>query len=114
MALASERLAFRPLRRAAPSVLLITSFALSFFLEHLVIMIYGGRLKAVNLWPELIEPLVLWGVRIPRLQIITIGVTVALLVLLVLFLRRTAIGVQMRAAQRTRVYLIVRFARHPL
>jgi branched-chain amino acid transport system permease protein len=31
IALATERLAFRPLRTAAPSVLLITSFALSFF-----------------------------------------------------------------------------------
>ena len=48
VALASERLAFRPVRSAAPSVLLITSFALSFFFEHLVIMIYGGRPKAVN------------------------------------------------------------------
>ena len=98
VALAAERVAFRPLRRADPSVLLITSFALSFFLEHLVVMIYGGRLKGVNLWPNLIEPLMIWGVRIPRLQIITIGVTIALLVLLILFLRRTAIGVQMRAA----------------
>lgn len=54
-ALACERLVFRPLRRADPSVLLITSFALSFFLEHLVIMIYGGRVKAVSIWPELLE-----------------------------------------------------------
>ena len=97
-ALAAERLAFRPLRNADPSVLLITSFALSFFLEHLVLMIYGGRLKGVNLWPNLIEPLVMWGVRIPRLQIITIGVTIVLLVLLGLFLHRTSIGIHMRAA----------------
>ena len=83
-ALACERLAFRPLRRADPSVLLITSFALSFFLEHLVVMIYGGRVKAVSIWPELLEALPISGVRIPYLQIVTIGVTIGLLVLLVL------------------------------
>lgn len=98
LAVASERLAFRPLRDAQPSVLLITSFALSFFFEHLVIMIYGGRPKALNLWEGLIEPVMIAGVRIPALQIITIGVTMLLLLLLVLFLRYTPMGVAIRAA----------------
>jgi branched-chain amino acid transport system permease protein len=38
------------------------------------------------------------GVRIPALQIITIGVTMLLLLLLVLFLRYTPMGVAIRAA----------------
>ena len=79
-------------------MLLITSFALSFFLEHLVVMIYGGRVKAVSIWPELLEVLLIGGVRIPYLQIVTIGVTMRLLLLLVLFLKRSAMGIQMRAA----------------
>ena len=41
LALACERLAFRPVRSAAPSVLLITSFALSYFLENAVIFSAG-------------------------------------------------------------------------
>ncbi len=98
LALASERLAFRPVRTAAPSVLLITSFALSYFLQNAVIMIYGGRAKAVNLWPALMEPVVAAGVRIPKLQIVTIVATFVLLALLVVFLRRTPLGVAMRAA----------------
>ena len=98
LAIASERLAFRPLRDAQPSVLLITSFALSFFFEHLVIMIYGGRPKAVNIWEGLMESVVISGVRVPELQIITIGVTVTLLLTLVAFLRYTPIGVSIRAA----------------
>ena len=98
LALASERLAFRSVRAAAPSVLLITSFALSYFLENAVIMTYGGRAKAVNIWPQLMDPVLLAGVRIPKLQIVTIVVTLVLLVLLVLFLRRTPLGVAMRAA----------------
>jgi branched-chain amino acid transport system permease protein len=98
LALASERLAFRPVRTAAPSVLLITSFALSYFLENAVIMIYGGRAKAVNLWPDLMAPILVAGVRIPKLQIVTIVATLVLLALLLVFLRRTPIGVAMRAA----------------
>ena len=61
-------------------------------------MIYGGRAKAVNLWQDLMEPILVMGVRIPKLQILTIAVTLALLVMLVVFLRRTPIGVAMRAA----------------
>jgi len=98
LALACERLAFRPVRRAAPSVLLITSFAVSFFLENAVIMIYGGRPKTMNLWQGLMEPILVADVRIPKLQIVTIAATLVLLVLLAVFLRRTPMGVAMRAA----------------
>ena len=106
-AIACERLAFRPLRRADPSVLLIASFALSFFLQNLVLLIYGGRPKGVNLWPTLVKPLLFGDVRLPSLQIVMIGVTALLLLLLVLFLRRTSIGRQMRAASED--FMMARF-----
>jgi branched-chain amino acid transport system permease protein len=106
-AIACERLAFRPLRNANPSVLLIASFALSFFLQNMVLMIYGGRPKGVNLWPALAEPILLGGVRLPRLQLVIITVTMALLVFLVLLLHRTPIGRQMRAASED--FLMARF-----
>ena len=98
VALASERIAFRPLRTADPSILLITSFALSFFFQNLVLMVYSGRPKGVPLWPDLVKPILLGPIRVPELHIITVCVTLALLVLLVLFLKKTTIGVQMRAA----------------
>jgi branched-chain amino acid transport system permease protein len=98
LALATERLACRPVRRADPAVLLITSFAVSFFLQHGVIAIHGGRPKSANIWPHLMDPVILAGVRIPQLQLITIAVTLVLLISLVLFLKRTAVGVAMRAA----------------
>ena len=98
LALATERLAFRPVRQADPAVLLITSFAVSFFLQHAVIAIHGGRPKSANIWPDLMDSLTVGGVRIPQLQLVTIVVTLVLLAVLVLFLKRTAIGVAMRAA----------------
>jgi branched-chain amino acid transport system permease protein len=106
-AVACERFAFRPLRGANPSVLLISSFALSFFLQNMVLMIYGGRPKGVDLWPVLAEPFMLGEVRLPLLQLVIIAVTFALLVLLVLFLKRTPIGRQMRAASED--FMMARF-----
>ena len=106
-AVACERLAFRPLRRADPSVLLIASFALSFFFQNLVLLIYEGRPKGVDLWPVLTDPFLLGDIRLPRLQIVMIAATAALLLLLVVFLKRTAIGRQMRAASED--FMMARF-----
>ena len=106
-AIACERLAFRPLRGADPSVLLIASFALSFLLQNAVLTIYGGRPKGVDLWPALVKPFVFGDIRLPRLQLVMIGATVLLLLLLVLFLRRTAIGRQMRASSED--FMMARF-----
>lgn len=107
-AIACERFAFRPLRAANPSVLLISSFALSFFLQNLVLMVYGGRPKGVELWSALAEPILIGQeIRLPLLQIVIIAVTFALLALLVLFLKRTAIGRQMRAASED--FMMARF-----
>lgn len=102
-----ERLAFRPLRNANPSVLLIASFALSFFLQNAIIMIYGGRPKGVNLWPELGNAIFVGRVRLQLLQLVIIGMTMLLLALLALFLRRTHIGRQMRAASED--FMMARF-----
>jgi branched-chain amino acid transport system permease protein len=106
-AVACERLAFRPLRKANPMALLIASFAVSYFLQNAIIMIYGGRPKGVNLWPALGELIPLGHIRLQLLQLVTIGVTMLLLGLLVLFLRRTAIGRHMRAASED--FMMARF-----
>jgi len=106
-AVACERLAFRPLRDADPSVLLIASFALSFFFQNMVLLIYEGRPKGVDLWPVLTDPFLLGDIRLPRLQIVMIAATATLLLLLVLFLKRTAIGRQMRAASED--FMMARF-----
>jgi len=42
LALVTERAAFRPLRGANPETLLVSSFAVSFFLEKTLIMVVGG------------------------------------------------------------------------
>jgi branched-chain amino acid transport system permease protein len=97
-ALVTERAAFRPLRTADPSTLLITSFAVSFLIQHLILLIYSGRPKAAGIFENLTEPIVLFGnLRIPGVHLLTTGVTIAFLIFLALFLKKTRVGVQMRA-----------------
>ncbi len=98
LALATERIAFRPLRDSNPATLLISSFAVSYFLQHLVMLIHSGRPKSIGIGQALTTPLEVAGLRVPGIQLVTMGVTAALLIALVLFLRRTSLGIQMRAA----------------
>ena len=99
LSLISEATVFRPLRSATPATMMIASFGLGYVLQNLIIMIYGGRPKSAGIFPELTQTIDLAeGVSVPLLKIVTIGVTAILLVLLTLFLQRTRIGIQMRAA----------------
>ena len=80
LALVTERAAFRPLRRADPTTLLISSFAVSFFLQKLLILVVGSRLKGLDFLPALGRQIEFAGVRLQMLQIATIVVSVVLLV----------------------------------
>lgn len=98
LALITERVAFRPLRNSDPTTLLISSFAVSYFLQSLILLLHGGRPKSVSIGEELTRAFDIFGVRVPGVQLLSMGVALGLLVLLVVFLRKTPIGVQLRAA----------------
>ncbi|MEO8668109.1 MAG: branched-chain amino acid ABC transporter permease [Bauldia sp.] len=98
LALVTERVAFRPLRNADPATLLISSFALSFFLQKTLILLVGSRPKGIDFLPVLGRQIDVLGVRLQSLQIVTIVVSIALLGGLTWFLRATRFGLQMRAA----------------
>jgi len=96
VALLTERLAFRPLRGASPLTLLIAAFAVSIMLQNAARMTVGPRAKGVRPWLE--ETISIGGVGVQLLDLVTIAVALALIGGLVLLLRRTALGVQLRAA----------------
>ncbi|HVZ01665.1 MAG TPA: branched-chain amino acid ABC transporter permease [Dongiaceae bacterium] len=98
LALGMERIAFRPLRRASPPTLLIASFAVSYFLQHVVLILFGSRPMGVDFLSSLGESVEFAGLRVPLLQLIAIVATVVLMVGLAFFFRASRIGVQMRAA----------------
>lgn len=97
-ALLTDRLIFRHLRRASAPTLMIASFAASYIIQNGLMMAYGARPKAVNLWSGADTQLLIRAVRVPTLEVITLAVTLVLMVAVTLFLKRTASGVQMRAA----------------
>jgi branched-chain amino acid transport system permease protein len=98
LALIIERMAFRPLRDADPATLLISSFAVSFFLQKTMILFVGSRPKGVDFLPILGQQMQIAGVRLQLLQLVTIVVSVALLGGLTWFLRTTRLGLEMQAA----------------
>ncbi|MEM6461396.1 MAG: branched-chain amino acid ABC transporter permease [Pseudomonadota bacterium] len=98
LAVLTERVAFRPLRAADQATMLIASFAVSVLIQKLLIFAVGSRAKPLDPLPVLAETLNVGGVQIGLLKIVTI-VTCAILLLALLFLlKRTRLGLQMRAA----------------
>lgn len=98
VALAMEVVAFRPIRGARPSTLLITSFALSYLLQNVATLIYGGRPGSVSVPGVFLESVDIGGARIQKLDVFIIGTVAILVSLLALFLRKTHLGISMRAA----------------
>lgn len=100
LTLATERFAFRPLRRrnADGTSLLISSFAVSYLVQSSILFIHTGRPKSVNIFSELTSNITLADVRLPLIDLVTIVVTVLMLTTLMLFLTRTGPGRDIRAA----------------
>lgn len=89
---------FRRFRHASPATMMIASFALGFVIRYFLLMLFTSRPKSISLLPGLSQPVEILGARLPLLQLITIVATVAILIALTLFLRRTRFGLEMRAA----------------
>ena len=99
LALVIERVAFRPVRGANPATLLITSFAVSFLLQNLAQMIFTTLPKSADVLPVLSRSVSIGGLTISWLSVVTDAQYGAVCwSALALFLRRTRLGVQMRAA----------------
>ena len=97
-ALAMDVVAFRPVRRAAPTTMLLTSFGLAIIIQALFQMFVSPRSRAVPQPAWILSSITVGGVRIPTNQILTIVVTAVSLALLLVVLKRTLIGTAMRSA----------------
>ena len=110
LSLLMELIAFRPVRNASPVVLLVTSFAVSYGIQQLAWTdVFGlahrfdstigtGPQKGVEPYPWLTNQFDIGGVLISRLEIATFIVTGVLLVGLTLLLKKTTLGIQLRAS----------------
>jgi len=96
----TERFAFRPLRRreADGATLLISSFAVGYLLQSIVLFVHTGRPKSVSIFADLTRQIDMGGVRVALVDVVTICVTALLLLAMVVFLRRLRWGIEIRAA----------------
>ncbi|MDR1569789.1 MAG: branched-chain amino acid ABC transporter permease [Oscillospiraceae bacterium] len=100
LGVAAERLAYRPLRDAPRISILISAIAVSYFLQNLATVLFGGRPLTFPQVPLFTQIMTLGSVRIPRLSILVPLITLVLLALLMLLLKRTKTGMAMRAVAR--------------
>jgi branched-chain amino acid transport system permease protein len=95
----TERVAYRPVRGSPDVVMLLTSLAVSIFIENVFIMVVSPvprSFRAVT--PALLDTVHQWaGLSISNINILTIGVTLLLFLLLLLFVTRSRTGISMRA-----------------
>ena len=97
-ALLIERIAFRPVRTASASTMLVTSFAVSYLLESLALLFFSATPRSINLGPVLDTSFHRAGLTVPWLDVATVSTTLVLLGSLSWFLARTKSGLYMRAA----------------
>ena len=98
LSLAMEFAAFRPLRRASPTTMLVATFAISYLLQSIALVRFGAIGKIVVVIPELNRPVTIAGLHVRWITIVTILVAIVVFAALTVFLNRTSIGLQMRAA----------------
>lgn len=98
LALLMERVAFRPLRGASPATALVTTFAVAFVLQAVWLIAFGPEGRTADVLSDLNRAVAIGDLRIRYVTLAMIVVGAVLLGGTTLFLNRTTIGLQMRAA----------------
>ena len=101
LSLAMETAVFRPLRGQSPAVMLVTTFAISFLLQAiaLILDLRNGQLGEVAAsLTTLAQPISIAGAQVREITLVELGVAIGALLLLALLLLRTTIGLHTRAA----------------
>ncbi|RCK77181.1 MAG: High-affinity branched-chain amino acid transport system permease protein LivH [Anaerolineae bacterium] len=94
----TEIVAFRPVRTKSLTAMLITSFAVSTLLQNAALLIISPRARAVPLPKIFSASVTIWDISVPWRNILTIVISLALLIGLNLLLRKTILGIALRAA----------------
>lgn len=98
LAVLLERVAFRPLRNANPATMLVMTFAISFLLRAIAQKKWSAQGKSVTTLRELNDAFQIGELNIRWVTVVAIVASAVLLSLTSLFLTRTDLGLQMRAA----------------
>ncbi len=94
----TELVAFRPVRERSVTAVLITSFALGTLLQNAALLFVSPRARQVPLPDLFSQTVMIADVVVPVRNLIAIATAVVLLGLFALLLRRTVLGIALRAA----------------
>lgn len=94
----TERIAFRPVRERSLTAMLITSFAVGTLLQNAALLLVSPRARLVPV-PDIFSETIAFGsTTMPVRNLLAIAVTVLLLGGLTLLLKKTVLGIALRAA----------------
>jgi len=95
-----ERVAYRPLRGAHEIAMLLTSFSVTIFLENLAIILFRPTSRPFAAPPILRSVIEMGQLRVASVDLVAIAAAAVLLLGLTLFVKRTTLGISMRAASQ--------------
>ena len=95
-----ERVAYKPLRSAPRMSVMISAIGVSYLLQNLALYITGGLAQQYPTILWMSDVITVIGVRTKRVTVITPFLVIFLVVVLVLLIRKTKIGMAMRAASK--------------
>ena len=96
-----ERVAYKPLRTAPRMSLMISAIGVSYLIQNLAFYITGGVAQPItNPIPWISDNIVIWGAATKRVTLVTPILTLALVFVLVYLIKKTKIGMGMRAAAK--------------
>ena len=97
---AVERCAYKPLRQAPRMSVMISAIGVSYLLQNLAYYVTGGVPKQYPELPWISDTITILGASTKRVTVITPVLTLVLVVALVILIKRTKVGMAMRAASR--------------
>lgn len=96
-----ERVAYKPLRQAPRMSLMISAIGVSYLIQNLAFYLTGGLPQPVTkpiVWIS--DTITLFGATTKRVTIVTPVLTILLVIILVYLIKKTKIGMGMRAAAK--------------
>ncbi len=93
-----EKAAYKPLRSAPRMSIMISAIGVSYLLQNLALYITGGLNQNYPSIPWISDSITIFGCVTKRVTVITPILTIALVAVLVLLIKKTKIGMAMRAS----------------
>ena len=95
-----ERVAYKPLRQAPRMSIMISAIGVSYLLQNLALYITGGLAQQYPAIPWISDTIEIFGSVTKRVTVITPILTLVLVFALVYLIKKTKIGMAMRAASK--------------